>query len=77
MRKLIVLLALASFMGSVPAAFAVDLNWNGLRQNWQAQVNAEKQQAGIWGSVLEAGKVAVPGTTRPVASGRVQVGGCP
>lgn len=75
MRKWIVILTLASFMGSVPAAFAVDLNWNGLRQGWRDQVNLEKQQARIFGLMPDAGKVVVPGTTKPVRSGRVQAAG--
>ncbi|MBI4961701.1 MAG: hypothetical protein HY913_00345 [Desulfomonile tiedjei] len=70
MKKLMLLLILASFVISVPVAFAKDLNWNGLRQNWRDQVNLEKQQKRVWGLVPEALKFTVPDTTQPATAAK-------
>jgi len=70
MTKLMVMLALASLMISVPAAFAVDLNRNGIRQIWAEQLNLEKQQAKIWGLAADAPKFTAPETSQQVTVGK-------
>lgn len=66
MKKLmLVVLALASLMISVPVAMARDANRDGLNQQWRDQVNLEKQQARIEGLSPFTMATPVPDATKP------------
>jgi hypothetical protein len=42
MKKLILMLTLMAFVVSAPMAMAIDVNWDSIRQIWNAQQGTEK-----------------------------------
>jgi hypothetical protein len=42
MKKLILMLTLMAFVVLAPMAMAIDVNWDSIRQIWNAQQGAEK-----------------------------------
>lgn len=42
MKRLIIAITMMAFVISAPMAMAIDLNWDALRQMWNAQQSAEK-----------------------------------